>query len=213
MAVWLGLALGTLATLAGAQQADPSDGHAPEDEYEFELPPEDKAALELGTCRAWHGRGMGFTRALECYDHTRATLSFECESHTLFRKFPLHSVGDCYRTDAPWHCRNDGLSIDLKYGKEKYWVQFGDIPPQTAVGIVEYLRKAKWQRKPVRKELAETMTLHQRESRPDEFWLEIEYNTEHDMDIVMIPVTRECRGRRCRYRVTGVNHNRASFAD
>lgn len=213
MAAWLGLALGTLATLAGAQDANPADGHAPDDEYEFELPPAEKAAIEQQTCRAWHDRGMGYTRAAEQYDHTRATVSFECESHALFGKFPLHSVGDCFRTDAPWRCRDDGLSIDLEYGKEKYWVQFGQIPPQTTVEIVQFLRKAKWERKPVRKELAETMTLNQVGSRPDEFWLEIEYNTERAMDIVTIPVSRECKGKRCRYRVTGVNHNRAVFGE
>jgi hypothetical protein len=76
---------------------------------------------------------------------------------------------------------------------------------------VKSLRRAKWAGKPVRTELAETMRLAQVTSRPDEYWLEREYNTDHDMDIVTISVSRECRWKRCRYRVTGVNHNRARF--
>ena len=106
-----------------------------------------------------------------------------------------------------------GLSIDLTFGHEKYWVRFGAIPPRTTVEIVEFLRKAKWNGKPARKELAETMTLNEVASRPDQFWMGIEYNTPREMDLVSIFVTRECKGQRCRYRITGVNHNRATFGD
>jgi len=125
-------------------------------------------------------------------------------SHARFRKFPLYSVGACFRTDGSWQCRDFGLSIDLTFGREKYWLRFADIPPRTTVEIVEFLRKAKWDGKPARSELAETMTLGQVQSRPDEFWLQVEY----DNEFVMISVERVCHGRRCRHRLINVSHNR-----
>jgi hypothetical protein len=212
MAAWLGSAL-ALASLALAQDANPDAAHAPQDEYEFELPPADKSDIEQMTCRAWHDRALGLVRASQQYDHKHSLLSLECDSHARLRKFPLHALGICSRTEGDWECRKNGLSIELKFGRDAYWVGFGEIPPQTAYEIVKFVRRAKWDHKPVGKELAGTMTLHDIESRPDEFWLEIEYDTDHDMDIVVIPVSRECRGNRCRYRVTGVNHTRTVFSN
>lgn len=196
-----------------AQDAAPPAEHAPEDEFEFELPPAERSALEQGTCRAWHDRALGSVRAFSQYDRQRMSVSFECESHALFRKFPLHAIGDCYRTDGPLHCRKDGLAIDLAFGREKYWMQFGEIPPQTAVDIFEYLRGARWKGKALKAEFADTMSLHPVDTRPGEYWLEIEFSTERDMDLVTIFVNRECKAQRCRYRLTNVNHNHAQFSE